>query len=302
MIFRTLLLIFIISSSLVLVTSCGNNKDFQLPQNVELTDGNIINPLYINNILGNPNRTEFIWSDSLLKKCEITKITISNVDGEDTKKVFKEFIYSIDKHGNLNQYLFFDYDQSKSAYSKSTVFSSKNHEVDSIEVHKFLGIDSKNKLIIERSENSTTYQYEKGLGKYDQVIYYYTKDKSLEMIVRKIGDVMTSIDFIVQENTPMSTLKKMIHKVSKDNTEIELAQKNVIYIKKNKPTSAYSINVDWAQQDLIQEWEYDGLGNLLIYKEYVNKSIIKEIQLTYSSDNLLRSFIFNKELYSIKYN
>lgn len=302
MIFRTLLLIFIISSSLVLVTSCGNNKDFQLPQNVELTDGNIINPLYINNILGNPNRTEFIWSDSLLKKCEITKITISNVDGEDTKKVFKEFIYSIDKHGNLNQYLFFDYDQSKSAYSKSIVFSSKNHEVDSIEVHKFLGIDSKNKLIIERSENSTTYQYEKGLGKYDQVIYYYTKDKSLEMIVRKIGDVMTSIDFIVQENTAMSTLKKMIHKVSKDKTEIELAQKNVIYIKKNKPTSAYSINVDWAQQDLIQEWEYDGLGNLLIYKEYVNKSIIKEIQLTYSSDNLLRSFIFNKELYSIKYN
>lgn len=302
MILRNFLSIFILSSSLLLITSCGNEADYQLPENVELTDGDLINPLFINNILGNPNRTEFIWSDSLLKKCAINKITISNADGENPEKVYKEIVYKINKHGNLMQYLFFDYDQSKSAYSKSIVYNSKNNEIDSIDVQKFLGINSKNKLKVKRSENNVTYLYEKGLGKYDQVVYYYSKNKSLEMIVRKIGDVMTSVDFIVPENTPMSKLKKMIRKISKDNTEIELSEKNVIYIKNNKPTSAYSINVDWAQQDLMQEWEYDESGNLLAYKEYVNKSIIKEITLTYSTDNLLRSFLFNKELYSITYN
>lgn len=300
---KNFLSICIASSGLLLTTGCSNDiSQYQLPENIELTTGNIIHPIYISNILGNPNRSEFVWSDSLLKLCEVKNITITKKDSKDPKKIFKELSFSIDKHGNLKKYNYFEYDQSNEPYSKSKFYCSESNDLDSADIQKFFGVKSNNVLKVKRSGNTITYLYEKGLGKYDQVVYYYDKKNSLEMIVEKIGDVITSIDFIVQENAPMSKLKKMAKKVTQNNTEIELSEKNVIYMKGENPVSGYSINVDWAQQDLTAEWSYDESGNLLIFKEYINKSLIKEIELTYSTDNLLRSFLYNKELYSIAYN
>lgn len=300
---KNFLSICIVSSGLLITAGCSNDAtQYQLPENIELTRGNLVNPIYISNILGNPNRSEFIWSDSLLRLCKVKNITISKMNDKHPEKVDKELCYSIDKNGHLKKYKYFEYDKSSEPYSKSSFYYSESNDLDSVDIQKFFGIKSKNVLRVKRVGNTVTYLYEKGLGKYDQIVYYYDKKKSLEMIVEKVGDVITSIDFIVPENTPMSKLKKMVKKATTNNTEVELAEKNVFYIKNGSPTSAYSINVDWAQQDLIQEWTYDDSGNLLIFKEFVNKSIIKEIELTYSTDNVLRSFLYNKELYSLAYN
>ena len=294
----------IIASTLSLFTSCSQNDKevFELSDDVKLSNGLIINPLFVDGLLSNPNRNESIWNDSLIKICGINKVKISFSNPEKPKERKEEIEYDFNKHGDVSKYKLFDYSKSTKAVSKSEFYYTKKHLLDSIEVIKFYGIDSKNKLRVRESKNSKEFIYDKGMNKFDQVDYHY-KNGEIEMIVKKTGDIILRIDFIVPFGTPMSKLKNMSTKISKDNYLIETADKSVIYIKKQLPIKAYLISLDWAQLDLLKEWTYDESNdNLINYKEFINRTLIKEIAFDYSSDNLLRSIDCNKAHYLFDYN
>jgi hypothetical protein len=288
-----------IFSCLHVLTACVVNikPSYELPEGVKLRKGEaVFQALFVAELVGNPNKSGSIWSSTLLKKCEMKQLSIIHYDAENEKKATEEAVYFINKNGAITQYKYYQYNQSPKPISKSKFFNSKQGQLDSIYVQRYLDIATKNTLTTVREKDRTEYFYKKGGNKTESIVHFYHKGE-LEMIVQKIESTITQIDFIVQEHTPLSKLKKMGLKISNDPSLFELCDKNVVYMRDNRPVSSYSLNANWAQLDLNKSWEYDDDLKLKTYKEYVNRVNVKEISLDYLENNLPRSFVYNKVVY-----
>ncbi len=295
--------VFLLTTLLLGLGSCNinNQEQFELPENVTLKNGQFFDPINADQILGNPNRTGSIWSDSLMQLCEIKNITIQSKDQKEGDQIDQEFVYELNKYGKTAKFKYFEYSKSDKPLSKSNFYYSKHKYLDSIEAVRFYGIDSHNKLRIHTENEQQHLIYDKGKGKQDEIIHYF-KNKKLKMTVKKIGDVITHISYYVPVNTPVSVLKKMSQEISSENSKIELAEKDVTYLRSGLPLVSYMINTDWAELDKIHEWNYDQNNNLIQYKEWINKALIKDTKFNYSTENVLLSFTIDSQIYSVNFN
>jgi hypothetical protein len=285
------------------VFSCSNKEkikdsEFKLPANIMLTTETFFNPLFVDNIFGNPNRTAILWNNATFKKCLITKMSITK--NKHSKKEIEKLIYKFDSNGFPIE--FYNYNDSKIPLSKSKFFYDSEQKLDSIDVIKFLGIPSENALKVEYlSAKHINYNYTKTIDKKDQVQYFYSNN-SLNLIVKRIGNTIVQVDFITEEGTPISKLKNLIKSKMSKTDELIYSEIFVTYLKNNLPAASYAINSDWAQTEKVKEWNYDKNSKLNAFKEWGNRVLIKDLFFHYSENGVLQSVNFNKDEFSFEYN
>jgi hypothetical protein len=106
---------------------------------------------------------------------------------------------------------------------------------------------------------------------------------------------------LLKKNTGTSEIIELIESIKYDIEQLEFAQKVVTYMKDNNPYESYFLGENWNQLEKCKSWEYNKSNQLVNFKQWLHKNLIKDIQLNYNKENLPNTVTFNRKKFNISY-
>lgn len=247
-----------------------------------------------------PLKYGVIWNDSLLKEGKLFKIHFVTKGELSPSSTTEEIDYVFDRKGNFKDYKYFNYKFSDSVYS-SVNGELNEGKLIALNTPLLFGQKQNPEIQISSTHELVTFVTINPNAKNDTV-FIYIKDNSHQIIVDKIGDYISKVQFVVESNYSNSLIKAMRLKIGITDENWLNTEKIIIQTENNLPQKAFRINENYIKIDLYAEWKYEKSKKLIAYKKYIKGNCVKDFAFKYSEDKIMRSFTLNRKEYEVQYN
>jgi hypothetical protein len=286
--------------SLILLSvfsACVDNTppSFQLPNNVALSNYQMLSLFFIEQLNEAPIKQYSAWNDSILKLTGINKINIQSKGLKNPEDIAERIEFSFDKSKRLMTYSHSKMDVSQDPLTIINFKSSDGR------LTKYFGESCDQKLNVELFDKGSRFIRYRTSDFKDEFTIYGSIEQPLIML-EKSGKYISRVTVILEENEPLRKVESILKGLQIDEKELINAEKLVTYVDEHyRPQRTYALSEELIQTALVAEWQYEGHKKLISYKRFVNSSPIKDYEFSYSDDKLLRSFIYNRINYSVDY-
>ena len=295
-------LILFVYLNVLMLSACGENTEHKNELTTEKQqikwNGNFFNPLFINEILDHPNQIGAQWENEFIDTFRIKKINLFTTGGIGKNGVNEKYAYTFSSQGATNEFYYYNTKIATSAQSISSFQYEKNN-LQQINVFRFLGTTNNPPIITQQDSLKTVFIYPKSGSKNDTTFLFPTV-KSPEIILRKVGDLVESIEVIQHEEFNLMEMMKSVSKLDSGIAFSDLTLKTVTILKNNLPQSSYVLNEKWEKTDKLKAWYYTN-SQLTKYEEFLHQSLVKTIEVSYDRQNLPFSIIQNRKKFNIHY-
>lgn len=281
---------------MVLLSCSQNNKEeFQIPENTNISDAQLISPFFIEQLMDKPLNQIPGWNDSLIAALNISQVKLS-LKSESTEQEKNKFCFR--RNGELYCYCYTDKPLIED--SKQEILYHRDKATNSIKF-KVAGADhNKDQYVMLNRDNGIDHVRKRKTGTIDSLQLYGTVQRP-ELIIRKSGNYVLSVDFILLEDEALSSIKSICSKFNIDFESLKNADLSITYTnRKYQPLTKYQVTSEGTQKNLLANWEYSS-GKLLSYSRFINGNLIKQFDFSYGKNKLLNEFVFNQVKYSVNY-
>lgn len=293
--------IYLILFAGLLLNSCIGDIDttYKLPRKAKLETNFLYSPLNMSSILDHPIIHGDMWNDSLIKLCKINKIQFNCIGGETPETIGEYIINEFDEKGRFHKFEYYNVEKGKSPYSEINI--NPTAEGRTIVLNKFFGekenivlkeIQSNEKNIFLRTRNEQIT---------DSVITLKLPGYTT-LIIEKIGSKISHLQVVTPKNTSIKEIQERINNYGIDDPDLLFASMSITYTVGGLPRTSYNLSIDWTQKELQEEWEYFEDRVITRYKKYVNHTLVKDYQITYTDDLVMRSIDSDGKKYELVYN
>ena len=295
-------LIFLVFLSVFIFSSCGENTSHKNELTSEKQqikwNGNFFNPLFIHEILDHPNQIGAQWENVFIDTFRIKTINLFTKGGNGKNGVNEKYAYAFSNQGAANEFYYYNNKIATSAQSISSFQYEKNN-LQQINVFRFLGTTNNPPIIAQQDSLKTIFIYPKSGSKNDTTFLFPTV-QSPEIILKKVGDLVESIEVIQHEEFNLMEMMKRVSKLDSSIVFSDLTLKTVTILKDNLPQSSYVLNEKWEKTDKLKAWYYSN-SQLTKYEEFLHQTLVKTIEIEYDNQNLPVSIIQNRKKFNIHY-
>ena len=289
-------------SLLLFLGSCASNENtqYELPNTVQLSSSPLFNPIFIENFMDAPIKVGNIWNDSLISLCRINKIQFVYKGEKNPDNIAETYMNLFNQHGQIQEYSYFNFELSTTEFTE-IIFGYKKNKLISMSTPVFFGQKKDQKISVSENEDCLILVKNKMDAAQDST-FIYSKNGQTVLIIEKLGDFISKINFILDIKKPVVSVKYWIKRLNISDEQFLTADRIVTFTEHNLPQKVYYLTENLVKEYLSSEWIYENNKKLVGYKKYINNQIVKEFSFDYSEDKIMRSFIFNKKVYEIKYN
>lgn len=295
-------LIFLVFLSVFIFSSCGENTGHKNELTSEKQqikwNGIFFNPLFIDGILDHPNQIGAQWEPMFIDTFRIKTINLYTKGGNGKNGVNEKYAYAFSSQGAANEFYYYNNKIATSAQSISSFQYEKNN-LQQINVFRFLGTTNNPPIITQQDSVKTIFIYPKSGSKNDTTFLFPTV-QSPEIILKKVGDLVESIEVIQHEEFNLMEMMKRVSKLDSSIVFSDLTLKTVTILKDNLPQSSYVLNEKWEKTDQLKAWYYSN-SQLTKYEEFLHQTLVKTIEIEYDNQNLPVSIIQNRKKFNIHY-
>ena len=281
---------------LILSACVGNNKnEFTLPNDIHLSDYQLISPFFIEQLNEIPVKFNESWNDSIVRLAGIYSITITSKGMKNPDELAEKSIFKFAKEGSLMSFEHFNFEIDSKP--QSVINFSKKKGV----LRTYFGENINQPLSTISTDFGKVFIRSRSSNVSDSTFLYGTNLRP-KLIFEKSGGRISKLNIIISEDQPIGAAKELLVLAGLNAESIFYAEKSVTYVDNNyRPLKSYMIDEDFIQTALVAEWQYENHKKLIAYRKFVNSSAVKEYSFTYSDDKLLRSFVFNRMNYKVEY-
>jgi hypothetical protein len=295
-------LIFLIFMSVFIISSCtentGHKKELTSEKQQIKWNINFFNPLYIDEILDHPNQIGAQWENTFIDTFRIKTINLFTKGGIGKNGVNEKYAYSFTSQGAANEFYYYNTKIATSAQSISSFQYEKNN-LQQINVFRFLGTTNNPPIITQQDSSKTIFIYPKSGSKNDTTFLFPTV-KSPDIILKKVGDLVESIEVIQHDEFNLMEMMKRVSKLDSSIVFSDLTLKTVTILKNSLPQSSYVLNEKWERTGKLKAWYYAN-SQLIKYEEFLHQTLVKTIEIEYDNQNLPVSIIQNRKKFNIHY-
>ena len=293
---------FLLVAILIILSSCTSieNTKYELPKTVQLSSYSLIDPLFIENFMDAPLKTGNIWNDSLLGLCRINKIQFVFKGEKNPDNVVETYVNYFNQRGQIQEYSYSNFELSSTEFTE-IIFGYKNNKLISMNSTVFFGQKKDQKISVSESDDCLILVKNKKDSPQDSTFIYSKKGQTV-LIIEKLGDFISKINFILDIKKPVVSVKNWIKVLNITEEQFLTADRIVTFTDDNLPQKSYHLTENLIKEYLSSEWIYENNKKLVGFKKYISNQIVKDFTFVYSEDKIMRSFTFNKKIYEIKYN
>lgn len=295
-------LIFLVFLGVFIFSSCGENTGHKNELTSEKQkikwNGIFFNPLFIDGILDHPNQIGAQWEPMFIDTFRIKTINLYTKGGNGKNGVNEKYAYAFSSQGAANEFYYYNNKIATSAQSISSFQYEKNN-LQQINVFRFLGTTNNPPIITQQDSVKTIFIYPKSGSKNDTTFLFPTV-QSPEIILKKVGDLVESIEVIQYEEFNLMEMMKRVSKLDSSIAFSDLTLKTVTILKDNLPQSSFVLNEKWEKTDQLKAWYYAN-SQLTKYEEFLHQTLVKTIEIEYDNQNLPVSIIQNRKKFNIHY-
>ncbi|MEY3235972.1 MAG: hypothetical protein RI883_73 [Bacteroidota bacterium] len=288
------LLLFLVSCTAV------EESNYELPKTVQLSTYSLLNPMFVEEFLEAPLKIGNIWNDSLISLCRINKIQFVYKGEKNPDNIAETHINTFNQHGQIKEYSYSNFELSKTEFTKIN-FEYSEDIMTSINSSLFFGQKKNQNISIIRNDECIILIKTKKSAAPDST-FIYSKNVQPTVIVEKLGDFISKINFVLDVKKPVVSVRSWIKRLNISEEQFLSADRYLTFTDNGMPQKSYHLTENLVKEYLSNEWIYENNKKLIGYKKYINNQIVKEFSFNYSEDKLMRSFTFNKKVYEVKYN
>lgn len=264
------------------------------------SEDRILNAPFIGQLEDAPVHFCDLWNRKTIDKLGITRITVYSFGGKSPEDTLEKKVYQFSNHGLKLDYLDYKFDETPAVWSKGTAIWTNDRNILNLSFNKHFGIDRKLTTKIQRNEEGFMILRKKSLDRYDTTWIKGTLENP-NLVLTKIGNSVFSVDVYLPEGSSTSDIKYAFDKLNLSPNDLLLTQKNVVFVKNGRPTSAFLLNELFSQVSQTKSWKYDGNENLVEYDEMIGSSTIRSITWKYRKDMLPESVTIDRNTYFYSY-
>ncbi len=287
---------------LIFLSSCedSENTKYELPKTVQLSSYSFMNPLFIENFIDAPLKTGNIWNDSLISLCRINKIQFIYKGEKNPGNIAETYTNIFNQHGQITNYFYFNFELSENKFTE-IIYDYNDGQLITMNTPVFFGQNKDQKITITNKLDCQILVKNKTNVVRDSTFIYSRNGQPL-VIIEKLDNFVSKINFILDINKPIVSLNSMIKRLNISTEQFLTADRVVTFTEKGLPQKAYQLTENLVKEYLSNEWIYENSKKLIGYKKYISNQIVKDFTFNYSEDKIMRSFTFNKKVYEIEYN
>jgi hypothetical protein len=289
-------ILFFFSPILFLLSCSGNSNEKN--ENIGFRK-NIFNPFHVDQIFNTPNNFGSFWVSNNVKQLNVNKINLILKGGDNPDNVLEKYVYEFNSKGQNNNYSYFNFSTQKEAINE-TNFEYSDNLLSKINIYKYFGVGNLPPLKVYYSDNYTVFCKSKANGKNDSLFFYPSVDNP-KLIVDKIGKFVNYMEVIIKHGATKKEILNQISAYQPYLSEFDLAEKTITYTKNNLPFESYHLGDNWTQLQRSQYWEYNKFNQVILFKEWLHGTLIKDINILYNENSLPKKIIFNRKKYILIY-
>jgi hypothetical protein len=280
-----------------IIFSCSENKMFK--NKSKSSHNNLFNPYHIDQLFNTPNNFGSFWISKNVKQLNINKINIILKGGNNTDNILDKYSYQFDLKGNNKAYNHCNFSSQNEEINK-TSFEYANNKLNKINIYKYFGVGNFPPVKAHYLDKYTVFCKSKGNGKNDS-LFFYPSVENPKLIVDKIGKFINHMEVIIRYGATKKEIVNQINSFYPYLSEFDLAEKTITYTKNDLPFESYHLGDNWSQLQRSQLWEYNKFNQVILFKEWMNGTLIKDINILYNENALPKKIIFNRKKYIIIY-
>ncbi len=260
----------------------------------------ILNAPFIGQLEDAPVHFADLWNRKTIDKLGITRITIYSFGGKSPEDTLEKKVFSFSDHGHKLDYLDYKFDETPAVWSKGTANWTSDENILNLSFSKHFGIDRKLTTKVQRTEDGFMILRKKSLDRYDTTWIKGTLENP-NLVLTKIGKSVFSVDVYLPEGASTTDIEYAFAKLHLSPNDLLLTQKNVVFMKKGRPISAFLLNESFSQVSQTKSWKYDENENLIGYEETIGNSTVRSISWKYRKDLLPESVTIDRNTYFYHY-
>lgn len=289
---------YLLLSCTALFMACSGKKTEVVKESkpAVIYEGNLIQPLYLGEIMESPNRFGPVWNLELCRKIKFQKISMYVKGGYLPNNMSEKLTYTFDSEGNPKDFSHYLYNVSVNPFSNSSFVYAEDGKLAKIDISKYLDFSNLPPVLIKNDSTQTLSVTSRGDGKSDSLIFYPSAENP-KVILEIVNDFYNTVEIIAQKGTAANDLKMIIAEIDSNLVNFELTEKMVTFMENGLPVESYHLDKNWNKQEKSKIWTYNSNNQPVKYKEWLHGTLVKDIVINYNDNNLPSEIIVDRKKY-----
>jgi hypothetical protein len=253
---------------------------------------------FIGSIENAPVHSLECFDRSVIADLKIQSITIHSKGGKNPEDTLEKRQFKYSKNAEKLHYTDYRFDETPSIWSDG--FLNFDGNLGTIVFKKNFGIKRTTSTAVRSLDTGLLLLREKSQNRLDTT-WIFGKLEHPEKVISKIGNSLYSVEIYLPEGSSTTDIKQVFQSLGFSDQSLLLAEKTVVFVRNQRPVSAFLLNEFYSQISQSKRWEYDKAGNLVLYEEYVGNTATRSISWTYRQDLLPDVMTIDRKQYFYSY-